>query len=145
MNWPALLSLAIMALAPSSMAAAQAVPEGIHSEGKATPEVCGLTAATVVDLEAAIRARPDAEPLQGTDEYTAIATSVGGMRVLTFTTPQNRAHPAVACRQVVDNPGGGSTIQTSIACFNSRENCDWLYRQFEELNDRAIKSMEGRK
>ena len=107
---------------------ADPVPEGIHSQGISGAEVCDLTAKTVSELEAQIRTRSDFEVLQGTPEYTAY--SVGDRRILTFTTPKNRAHPSVACRKIVEAPGGGSTIETSISCMNSRENCDWLYREF---------------
>lgn len=125
-------------------AAAQPVPEGIHSEGDERPEVCGLRAASVPALEAQIQTRSDFETLPTTTEhYRAFAISEG-MRILTFTTPSNPAHPAVVCRQVADNGNGGSTIQTTIACYNSRENCDWLYREFEALTRRMLGRMEGR-
>jgi hypothetical protein len=141
----AMLFIAVSAsLALASIGVPPPVPEGIHSEGSGSADVCGLTAQSVPALEKQIQARPDTEKLQGTYDYVAYATTVDGMRVLTFTTTANRAHPAVACRQVAQRPDGGSDIQTSIACFNNRENCDWLYRQFEALNERTVKAMKGK-
>jgi hypothetical protein len=141
MRFLAALILALVASQMVTAGAAQLVPEGVHSEGNGKAEVCGLTAPSVSELEHAIRARSDVERLDVTADYVAYATSSDGMRVLTFTMPSNRAHPAVACRQIVDDVAGGSTIQTSIACFNSRENCDWLYGQFDELTKRTISEM----
>ena len=140
------VNAALALLAVSDVANAQAVEpvsEGIHSMGNGGAEVCDLTAKSVAALEDQIRGRSDVEVLQGTSEYNAYA--IGKRRVLTFTTPQNRAHPAVACRKVVEAPGNGSTIETSILCMSSRENCDWLYREFETLTNRTIKQMEGQR
>jgi hypothetical protein len=117
------------------------VPEGIHSSGDGRPDVCGLQASSVTELENQIKSRSDVEALDQTAEYSAYA--IGKMRQITFTRKSNRAHPAVACRQVVATQSGGSTIQTSIACFNSRANCDWLYREFEALTKRMINAMNG--
>ncbi|MEQ1687381.1 MAG: hypothetical protein ABL874_02285, partial [Sphingopyxis sp.] len=118
--------------------AAQPVPESIHSDSDGTAAVCGLTAPSVAALETEIQLRGDVERLQGTTYYTAYA--IDERRVLTFTTAENRAHPAVACRQIFATPDGGSSIRTSISCNNSRENCDWLYREFEGLTNRTLQS-----
>ncbi len=136
------ISLALLALPQVAGAQNSArVPEGIHSQGDGSADLCDLTARTVAELEAQIRGRSDVEVLQGTSEYDAYA--IGDRRILTFTTAKNRAHPAVACRKIVETPGGGSTIETTISCTNSRENCDWLYREFEALTKRTIEQMEG--
>jgi hypothetical protein len=137
--------LLIMALVAPTNLGAQAidpVSEDIHSDGNGNADVRGLTARTIVDLEAQIQARSDAEMLDRTPEYNAYA--IGDRRVLTFTTAKNRAHPAVACRRAVVQVDGRSAIQTSLACFNSRENCDWLYREFESLTRRTIDEMDAR-
>ncbi len=118
------------------------MPEGIHTAGKGTVDVCGLKAATVADLQADILHQPDVEALDGTPEYRAFMLNKS-MRQLTFTTAANRAHPAVSCRQVIADASGGSTINTEIACFSSRENCDWLYRQFETLTNRTLHDLGG--
>jgi hypothetical protein len=120
---------------------AERVPEGIHSEGDGKPDVCGLQAQSIAALEMQVRSRSDVEILDQTADYSAYA--IGDYRQLTFTTKSNRAHPAVACRQAVAARDGGSTVRTSIACFNSRENCDWLYREFEALTKRMLDAMNG--
>lgn len=115
------------------------VPEGIHRAGNGTANVCGLNAITVQELEQTVARQNSAEVLSGTDEYRAYAFD---QKVLTFTTDKNRAHPAVACRYVSKRPDGKVYVSTSISCFSSRENCDWLYREFEELNQQMQESVE---
>ena len=139
---PALATIALVMPISCGAQAVEPVSEDIHSEGNGDADVCGLTAGSVADLERQIQARQDVEMLDRTAEYNAYA--IDDRRVLTFTSPQNRAHPAVACRQVVPKADGGSTIQTSVACFNNRENCDWLYREFADLTKRTIDAMEGK-
>ena len=135
------LAALALSLSLTTGASAQPVPEGIHSGGSGKPNVCGLTAPSVAVLEADILRRSDVERLDQTPEYHAYA--IADYRQLTFTTRANRAHPAVACRQVVDDPSGGSNIRTSIACFSTRANCDWLYREFEALTRRTLDAMRG--
>jgi hypothetical protein len=115
------------------------VPEGIHRAGKGTANVCGINAITVPELEQTVAQQKSAKVLPGTDEYRAYAFD---QKVLTFTTEKNRAHPAVACRYLSKRPDGEIYVSTSISCFSSRENCDWLYREFEKLNKKMLESLE---
>ena len=126
----------------STQTGAQPVPEGIHSDGKGDANVCGFKAENVGELEVQISRNPKVETLQGTPEYRAYALD---QKILTFTTSANKAHPAVACRTFQDRAGGGSSMQTEISYANSRENCDWLYREFELLDARMMRELEAKK
>jgi hypothetical protein len=132
-----------VALLHSVSGTAQSVPEGIHRDGDGRADICGLKAATVDDLHRKVASANDVQVLDVTPEYRAYVLNKT-LRQLTFTTPANRAHPAVACRTVVDAPGGGSSINTELVCHNSRENCDWLYREFEQLTKRTLRAMGHR-
>ena len=134
---------AVLVLLHGSVSVAQSVPEGIHKPGDGSADICGLKAKTVADLQSLVVAAADAEVLDVTPFYNAYALNQS-LRQLTFTTPANRAHPAVACRAVVDDPARGSSVNTEIVCHNTRENCDWLYREFEALTASTLRKMEGR-
>ena len=125
-------------LLTSAPAAAQPVPEGIHSIGEAQPTLCGMTAPTTAELHARLAARLPRLP--GNERFTAYEDAQN-MRVWTFTTPAHPAHPAVACRTVVD-ADGGARVDLQIDCRSTRENCDALYREFEALNARMLRELE---
>jgi phosphoribosylaminoimidazole carboxylase (NCAIR synthetase) len=63
------------------------------------------------------------------------------MRVWTFTTTAHAAHPSATCRTVAD-VHGQTTLDQQIDCRSTRENCDALYREFEELNARMRRELE---
>lgn len=128
---------AIAVLTGSAAGAAQPVPEGIHSLAERA-ELCGMTAATVPELEARIAAR--LLPLPGNERFTAYEDRQN-FRVWTFTTSAHDAHPAVACRTATARPEGGSNLAMEISCFSTRENCDALYREFEALNARTLEGL----
>ena len=137
------LSLLAVVAAQSVPCLAQSVPEGIHSDGDGTFYVCGLKATTVVDLESQLTRASDVQSLDNTPEYQADALNQS-RRVLTFTKPSNRAHPAVACRHIVPAADGGSSINTEISCFSERDNWDWLYSAFEALTARTLAGVGNR-
>lgn len=130
-------AFALALLLSGAPAKAQPVPEGIHSLGEGPPDLCSTTAPDIPALEAALAAR--LPPLPGNERYVAYEDAPN-MRIWTFTTAAHPAHPAVACRSVVEENGNVGT-RTEIACHSTRANCDALYREFEELNARTMREM----
>ena len=114
------------------------VPEGIHSLEKGEIEICGTKAGTVLALFDRMSKLP---PLPGNDRYVAFEDS-RKRRVWTFTTAAHPAHPAVACRSVVEKDGS-VLLGLEISCHSTREKCDALYREFEALNARIGEKAEG--
>ncbi len=130
-------ALALAVLLGGVPVPAQPVPEGIHEIDEGPPRLCGMTAATVPALEAALAGR--LPPLPGNERYVAYEDAQN-LRVWTFTTSAHPAHPAVACRGVAEEDGN-VVAQMDIVCHSTRANCDALYREFEELNARMLREI----
>ena len=132
--------ISLSALLVISPATAQPVPEGIHSDATGGPNMCGLATDSVGELQVQLVRR--LQPLPGNDRYTALSDEQDA-RVWTFTTNRHPAHPAVACRTVRQGSDGRVSIDTQIHCQNTRERCDALYREFEELNAQMQGALEN--
>ncbi|MEA3012688.1 MAG: hypothetical protein QOD42_1233 [Sphingomonadales bacterium] len=130
---------AMLAQIGAQPATAQPVPEGVHRPGTGRPTLCGSTARTVAALQAELAGR--LPPLAGSDRYIAFEDAPN-LRIWTFTTAAHPAHPAVACRTLIQRSDGGFEVGTEIYCFSGRENCDGVYREFEELNAQVRREME---
>jgi N-acetylglutamate synthase/N-acetylornithine aminotransferase len=63
------------------------------------------------------------------------------MVTLTFTTPANKAHPAVACRHVVEE-GGAVKVLTEIRCVASRNACKSMQQEFSALDAQMRQALE---
>ena len=133
-----LLALAMLGLPSVMPAAAQPVPEGIHRPGQGHPNLCDASAETVAALQAQLAARLPG--LAGNERFVAYEDPQH-MRVWTFTTAAHPAHPAVACRTVTE-VNGSVQLGLQLYCHSTRENCDSLYREFEELNERVRRDLE---
>jgi hypothetical protein len=133
------MAVALLAQLGAPPAAAQPVPEGVHRPGTGQPTLCGSTAGTVAALQADIAGR--LPPMAGNARYIAFENAPA-LRIWTFTTAVHPAHPAVACRTLIRRPDGGFEVGTEIYCFSTRENCDGVYREFEELNAQFRRELE---
>lgn len=129
--------LALALLLTAAPLQAQPVPEGIHSLEQGPPDLCGTTAPDIPALEAALAARLPSLP--GNERYVAYEDAPN-LRIWTFTTAAHPAHPAVACRSVVEENGNVAT-RTEISCHSTRASCDALYREFDELNARTMREL----
>ena len=135
------VALAAAALASSqSSLSAQPVPEGIHREGDGRADLCGRRADSVAALQVQIAAQ--FPPAPGDDRYLAYYDEANS-RFWNFTTEAHSAHPAAACRTLVQRDGSWF-VEGEISCLNSRANCDALYREFEELNGAMRRALEAR-
>jgi hypothetical protein len=109
---------------------AQPVPEGIRSPSGGRPSLCGMTAASISALEAELSRLLPALP--GNDRFGRYEDRPN-RRIWTFTTAAHPAHPAVACGTVATRDGMVG-LDMQIFCLSTRETCDALHREFEELN-----------
>lgn len=66
------------------------------------------------------------------------------MVTLTFTTPANKAHPAVACRRVVQE-GGDVKVLTEIRCGAKQSACKAMLGEFKALDAQMKQAMEKSK
>ena len=106
----------------------------------AQPGLCGLSAASIPALQQQIAAAlPAAE---GDDRFAAYSDEAN-MRTWSFTTANHPAHPAAACRTLVQREGNWHVV-TEIECQSSRANCDALRREYEELDAAMRRSLEQR-
>jgi hypothetical protein len=119
-----------LALATPTPAAAEPVPDSIHSLGGPDDKICGLRSGDIPALEAQL-AR-DLPREAGNERYRAYWDEAA-RRIWTFTTAVHPAHPAVACRTIGERDGA-VYVDTEITCYSTRANCDALYREFEQLN-----------
>jgi hypothetical protein len=131
---------AAAALCLPSAVIAQPVPEGIHREGDGRADLCGMRADNIASLRAQIVGRFPSAP--GNDRYAAYYDEANS-RFWNFTTEAHAAHPAAACRTLVQRDGQ-FFIEGEISCQSTRANCDALYREFEELNATMRRELQAR-
>jgi hypothetical protein len=130
----------LMAAVLAGVAEAQPVPEGIHGTAGETPSLCGRSAATVGALLQQVSR--DLPELPGTGRFVAFEDPAE-LRVWTFTTPAHPAHPTVACRSLTKGPDGSVYANLEIDCRATREKCDSLYREFEALDRKVRRELQG--
>jgi hypothetical protein len=96
-------------------------------------EICGVTYQTWEDLFRQIQSKPGLTPTPSAPGFRAFKEQD---RTWTITELEgNRAHPAVACRFLAGSEGSFS-MQTRLACFAEKANCDKLAdacRRLDEL------------
>jgi hypothetical protein len=110
--------------------AAQPGSEGARSQESSPSSLCGVPATDIPALEAELSRR--LTELPGNDLFRRYEDPPN-RRIWTFTTAAHPAHPTVACGTVVTRDGMVG-IQMEISCYSTRENCDALHREFEELS-----------
>ena len=96
---------------------------------------------SVSEALTALKAIPDAE-VRYNRGWTVINLERSGDRILwSFTPDSHPAHPSAVKRAVVHNDEGIS-LNMSVLCKSSKEACDRLVSEFEQLNENIRKSMQ---
>src|SRR5688572_27264612 len=141
-----LMFLFLIAIAPSP-AAAQTVPEGIHSDAEGPSTICGLTGSDAVHLMRQVRASPTlTEQAIQSDRFELYASAIRGDSFVQWalTRQTEPAHPAVTCRHVYREDDGSWYQRRGMRCDAGREACDRLFTEFRELDERVRQEMMGR-
>lgn len=74
-----------------------------------------------------------------------IAEERGARTIWSFTPADHPAHPSAVRRQVVVTDDGRLTLKTDVSCQAAKAPCDDLVRDFDALNEQAIRAMrQGR-
>jgi hypothetical protein len=116
--------------AVSGMASAQSLPEQPVDIGYSTPGAA----------LAALRSKPG-----------VVITERPGWTVLedksenalwTIAEPGNPAYPA-AVKRYISSEGGNTQIRMKVLCGASKEACDNMVRQFEQLNSNVVKEVQS--
>ena len=118
------------------MVSAQSVPEGIHTVGTGAPTLCGMTGPSLSDIERQVLSDNSFAEENSTDKYRVFNRT---RDLVQMVFPRAQLHPfaMATCRKVVPN-GAGSTIQRELRCDGTRAQCDAVFLEFKQLDDRVI-------
>lgn len=120
----------------SSVPREGAIPERDANIGYSTPQ----EALDALRNKSTARIREERGWIVVTDDPESATTKA----VWSFTPEAHPAHPAVIKRTVYEEKGA-VWMRTGIICGGSKDECDKLVRQFNELNQRAQESMRNQK
>jgi hypothetical protein len=101
--------------------------------------------ASVQEALEALRANPNASGSEQGGWLIFNDRTNQALALWSFTTPGHPAHPAVVRREPVER-AGSVYIQMAVLCQATKEPCDQLVRDFEQLNEQmsqAIKRQSG--
>jgi hypothetical protein len=104
------------------------------------PSLCGMTAANVSALEAELARTL---PAPSRDARYVTYEDRANLRLWDFTAAAHPAHPAVACI-TVETRNGIVGVALAIHCAASREACDSMRGEFEQLAEEVRRSMHRR-
>lgn len=136
--------LALITLAACSPALmAQQVPEGIHSPASGPVNLCGHVEPDLVAFETWVRANPSLQEDEGTDRFEVFNAVRAPLRQYILARPSEPAYPAITCRLFSNRPDGGSNMTRQMRCDASREACDALFIEFQELDARVLAELRG--
>ena len=138
-----ILLAAIILFGSPSRASAQLVPEGIHQEARGPAELCGLTAPDALQFMELLRTSPEVQSIPIESDRFELFAADDHMKQWVITRPSEPAHPAVTCRHAFEGPDGSWYQTRSMRCDASREACDRLFIEFQELDERLRQSLEG--
>ena len=103
-------------------------------------EICGRTMTSPGQLLDTLRNEAGIELIHQDDLYLAFAEEARGI-VWTFTRPNHPAHPAVVCRQVVQQ-GEDIGVETRVLCGGRKTACDRMVADFQDLNERMKQDIQ---
>ena len=130
----------LMFMMISQIAQAQSVPEGIHKDRAGAPTLCGLTSATLADIERQVLNDKEFVEENSTDQYRVFNRERDFVQMVF---PRLNLHPfaMATCRKLVES-GSGTTMQRGLECDGTRAQCDAVFLEFRALDDRMLKSLK---
>jgi hypothetical protein len=136
-----LLTAMALPLVISGGASAQLVPEGIHSMADGPETICGITGSSALDFERQVKASPGAKYNNETDRYVTYEGPTP-LTLWAFAKPTNFAYPVATCIRLWDGKGAVYS-ERKMRCDATRLECDKAYLEFEELDARNRKEIQG--
>ena len=118
------------------------VPEGVHKLADGPATYCGITASSAADFQRQVIASPRAKKITETDQFIGYDVP-DDLTMWAFAKPGATAYPLATCRYVyVEN--GTTYMGREMRCDDTRERCDRAFLQFQELDEQAKQSIQGR-
>jgi hypothetical protein len=87
--------------------------------------------------------RADAKVKFGSQAGWAVAIDDADKTIWSFAPAGDPSYPSVVKRQIVP-AGGGVAVQMTVLCQSTKQACDNLVREFEQLNDRMKASLSSK-
>ena len=127
----------------SWQSSAQLVPEGVHHIDQGPVAMCGLVGRDVRDFVSHLRASPSfqAHPIESS--RFELFASTHDMDQIVVTRPSEPAYPAVTCRHIYQE-GGAWLSSRATRCEASRDACDRLYVEFQNLDAEMRRAVQER-
>ena len=131
-------ALLLTALLPGAVLAQSEQPSEASASGS------GIGYKTVAEALDAVKAKPGAVVTVTRPDSWTIVSEPGGMVVWSFTPSSHAAYPAVVRRAIVVGLDGMARIETTGLCQASKEPCDKLMKDFQELTNKSTKAIRER-
>jgi hypothetical protein len=136
------MSLFSVLLLVHSPAAAQSVPEGVHTDATGPSSICGITGENALAIRAKLKNDPTIiEKPSGSYRFETYFSSAEPKQ-WTVTTQKDAAYPAVTCVYLY-NSGSGADMSREMRCDASRAACDALFQEFEANDQRIREQIKG--
>jgi hypothetical protein len=118
------------------------VPEGIHSDAKGPPELCGYRGRDLSELTRQILEDPDFKEEGSTTEYR-VFNNDSALVQMVFPQSGTLEFPMATCRKVFTNLDGGTSFNREMHCEGTRDDCDRIFLQFEALDKKVTREIRG--
>lgn len=105
--------------------------------------VCGLEFVSPQQLETLVAEKIGEPPNVNDPQYQTYFDEAASV-AWAFTTQSNPAHPAVVCREIVSK-GKDVVVNLVVRCGSTKQACDAMVATWENLNQRMIRELKGKK
>lgn len=136
--------LAAALLSSGNAAGAQIVPEGIHSFAEGPSDLCGVVGNDALDIISRLRASSDHRQVALDSDRFELFVGPDDLDQWVVTRATEPAHPAVTCRDISQDAAGNWVQSREMRCDSTREACDRLFLEFQELDERLARELGGR-
>lgn len=118
------------------------VPEGIHSNAEGPPELCGFKGRDLRDLERRVMSDANFAEHQGDQEYRVFLNETVMVQFV-FPKAGTSVFPMATCRKLFTDSSGGVSMTREMRCEGSREECDRVFLQFQNLDNKLTRETRG--
>jgi hypothetical protein len=137
-------TMLVILLATSPAANTQTISEDIHTDAQGPSTMCGMTGRDANELMTLVRAsrKFKAQPIAST-RFEVFSNRKSTMQWV-LTKRGEYAYPAASCREFYTDSDGGTSQKRDMRCDASREACDRLFAEFQQLDQLMIGSLRNR-
>ena len=118
------------------------VPEGIHQSATEQPHLCGFTAANVDALQQKVMRDPGFREENSDDHYRVFNRDRDFIQFV-FSRPGFLSFPMATCITVTEAADGTSSIKRELHCSGTREECDRIFIEWSDHDNRIRRDMES--